>query len=103
MVNFKNENFIIKDKKFYYTIEKQSETNDIIIMCKILSNYDYIFLNEPRFIFVARNKFAKKYSLFIFKKDYSLLTIQEKFFLTYFIFTRNIKKIFNGISIRNKI
>jgi len=50
------------------------------------------FLNEKRFLFVARIKFAKKYCIFFFDKDYKDLTIQERFYLTYYIFSKDIIK-----------
>jgi len=67
MVNFTNQKIIDNDRNFYKRLEKE-ETNSFEIMCQIFNNYEYIFLQNKRFLFVSRIKFAKKYSFLFFEK-----------------------------------
>jgi len=91
MVNFTNQKIINNDRQFYKKLEKE-ETNSFEIMCQILNNYEYIFLQNRRFLFVSRIKFAKKYSILFFEKKYEELQKLERFYLTYFIFCKEIIK-----------
>jgi len=50
------------------------------------------FIQNKRFLFVARIKFAKYYSEYFFNLKYQQLKRCEKFYLTYFIFCKDIKK-----------
>jgi len=61
-------------------------------MMKLFEYYDYISLTDVRFLFVARIKFAKTYSKYLFDKEYLNLEIEEKFYLTYYIFCLNFIK-----------
>jgi len=91
MVCFTNQNVLINNRFFYKKLEKE-ETNSFEIMCQILNNYEYIFLQEKRFLFVSRIKFAKRYSFYFFSKEYDQLEKMERFYLTYFIFCKDIIK-----------
>jgi len=91
MVCFLNQNVIENDRLFYKKLEKE-QTNSFEIMCQILNNYEYIFLQEKRFLFVSRIKFAKRYCNDFFNKDYDDLNKLQRFYLTYFIFCKDIIK-----------
>jgi len=47
---------------------------------------------KKRFLFVSRIKFAKRYSIDFFDKEYNKLDKMERFYLTYFIFCKDIIK-----------
>jgi len=96
MVLFDYDNLIIKNPKFYYDLETNKTGNNLLIMTKILSYYDYIILKDPRFLFVSRIKFATLYSdYFFFKKSYKELNKMERFYLTYYIFNIDFIKSYN--------
>jgi len=64
---------------------------------------------KKRFIFVSRIKFAKYYSSIFFQKEYIQLERSEKFYLTNYIFYKDIKRSYinfqneSGYKIFNKL
>jgi len=77
----------LSNEEFYKSLEGNNTYNDLL---NLLKHYEYIYLKNKRFLFVARVKFAKKYTKEIFNKEYNELNIYERIVITYFIFCKSV-------------
>jgi len=59
--------------------------------CALYSNKLQIHIENPKLLFVYRNKFAKENSIKYYNKSFEELTLNEKFEITYLIVNRNPK------------